>query len=116
MISCANIQLIRPRINFRQKVECPEVNELVETIDKYFQQTDNIYDCELICSNNEYRKHRGKFGTYLKREDISFNLRELKQLDIYRDRLVFKTVKTEYCILISPDFFYFIECEEDYYI
>ena len=116
MISAENVRLVPPRINFIRKSTCPEVNSLVESVRKYFSQENIIHDCELVCSNNEYVKHQGEYGTYLKRHDVSFNLRELKEMNIYHDRIVFRTSEKECSINIGKDFFYFIDCEEDYYL
>ena len=117
MIEGCGLRLSQPKILSHNTniMSNPEVESLLMDIRLFFNQKNKIYDAEIVLSNNEYKKFQGEYGPYLKRIDITFNLRFLIEIRLYEDYIIFKTVDEEYKVNVGKDFFYFFEWESSYY-
>jgi len=117
MIEGYGLKLSPPVIEhmYKSQILNEEVISLIHTIQQFFNQKNIIYDAELTVSNNEYEQLQTDYGSYKKRIDITFNLRYLKEIRIYVDYILFKTVDEEYKVKTGKDFFYFLEWENSYY-
>lgn len=117
MIEGYGLKLTQPRINYRKKtlMTHPEIQEMLKSIREYFNQENIIYDAYITLTNNEYETIIGEYGAYKRRKDITFCLRYLIQIDIYKDKIIFKTVDEDYQVNVGKDFLYFLEWESNYY-
>lgn len=118
MIDKFNITLKSPTCKFNdlnllnnEEVEC-----LLESIKEFFNQRNIIYDAELTVSNNEWEAKPEYPGAKF-RKDATFNLSDLKHIEINADNILFKVgcFEKTYKIKVTDDFFFFFNWERAYY-
>ena len=116
MISKTGLTLKPPLLYMDENSKpVPEVYSLINDLTEYYNQTNNIYDAEILVSNNEWCDIPGLNGCR-KRKDITFQLNELTEINVKPDKIIFKLYgDIEHTINLSKDFFYTIEYEKGYY-
>lgn len=118
MIQGYNIKLKKPSIILEDKklLKNDEIREMLERIDRYFEQENTIYDAHITITNNEYIRKYNKFGSYNKRIEETINLRHLTKITLYEDRITLNTTDETITMPVGKNFIWFCEWEKAYYL